>query len=292
MMISFVSYSLTGILLIVLCLRTVPTTLALSGLPAIQQDNGTAVTKQSFHKVLEAVGKTVFRPGGTQATERLHEWSELNHSHKALELASGLGKGGIALALKQKCHVVLTDIDPDRLEAAAKAIQENDNLQNLVSVRRLDMRQMDLAKSDVYDAVLVEASLTHEPLSSKENILKQIHPHCRQILLHEIYMTRDDPTISKTVGETLAIGFHPLTKQGWQDVLQVSGFEISEVETGPIEFLKPSGLLQDEGPLGAAKIGWNLATRKDLRDRVLSTKSVLKAHDKGIGYIIIKAVPK
>ena len=51
-------------------------------------------------------------------------------------------------------------------------------------------------------------------------------------------------------------------------------------------------MLQDEGPAGVAKIAWNLATHKDLRERVVSTKAVIESHADTLGYIALRAIKK
>lgn len=61
---------------------------------------------------------------------------------------------------------------------------------------------------------------------------------------------------------------------------------------GPMRVLNPRSMLQDEGPAGVAKIAWNLATHKDLRERVESTKSVIESHKDTLGYIALRAIKK
>jgi hypothetical protein len=60
-------------------------------------------------------------------------------------------------------------------------------------------------------------------------------------------------------------------------------------------FLRPgcrldTGLLQDEGPLGVLRIGWNLLTNAKLRDRFVATRRVLEDNETAIGYIILHAM--
>jgi hypothetical protein len=69
-------------------------------------------------------------------------------------------------------------------------------------------------------------------------------------------------------------------------ILDECGYKITNLENGPMRVLIPrSSMLQVEGPAGAAKIAWNLATHKDLRERVVSTKAVIESHTDRLGYI-------
>ena len=52
-----------------------------------------ASDRPNFHTVLQRVGKTVLRPGGTDGTRKIHSWSKLNRDGTAIELSTGMGSG-------------------------------------------------------------------------------------------------------------------------------------------------------------------------------------------------------
>jgi hypothetical protein len=246
--------------------------------------------KMSFHQVLERVGKTVFRPGGSAATAVMQDWAEVGPADTVLELCAGLGTGGMALAERRGCHVLLTDIDEERLTKAMERAEQN-GMSGLIKTRRMDLLRDSLPDREHFQAAMVEASLTHFPDVQREKILLGLKDHTDQLLLHEMCLrgTAENDDVSKRAGKALGIGFHPLTDEGWRDLLDRSGFEITHLEAGPLAVLNPKNLLQDEGPLGLAKIAWNLATKPDLRERVVSTRKVL---GNDLGYVILRAVPK
>jgi len=257
----------------------------------------TKTDKLNFHQVLQRVGKTVFRPGGSQATEILHAWAaaDFHPNSVVLELSAGLGTGGMALADQCKCHVVLSDRDTSRLDQAAQMAKER-GLDDLVQVRPLDMRTIDtsLAGDEHYDAVIVEASLTHMPTAVKTKIFADLHAHTKQVLLHEIVVLdgttpEQASAIGREVGSSLGVGFHPLTLAEWSDLLEQNGYQVTHTQCGPLQFLNPIHILQDEGLGGMGKIAWNLATHADLRQRVLSTKQMMESHRDHLGYIILRA---
>jgi predicted O-methyltransferase YrrM len=261
----------------------------------------------SFHIVLERVGKTVFRPGGSEATNTLHAWLMENTGQgedlSVLELATGLGTGGIALAAKSKNnHVWLTDRDESRLEQAQQVANVR-GLGDQIHIQSLDMTKIDDEQKlgvRQFDAAIVEASLTHQPDAVKRKILRDLHKRAKQVLLHEICLRGDGLTdesekakdVKSKVGRALTIGYHPLTIPGWKEVIEECGFEITHIEYGPLRVLNPKNLLQDEGSMGVARIVWNLATHKDLRDRMRETKAVINEYRDTLGYVIMRAVRK
>jgi predicted O-methyltransferase YrrM len=261
----------------------------------------------SFHTVLEIVGKTVFRPGGSEATNTLHGWLMENTGQgedlSVLELAAGLGTGGMALAAKSKnYHVWLTDQDESRLEHAQE-VANGRGLGDQIHIQSLDMTKIDEDQKlgvRQFDAAIVEASLTHQPDAVKRKIIRDLHKRAKQVLLHEMCLRGDGLTdesekakdVKSKVGRALAIGCHPLTIPGWKEVLEECGFEITHIEYGPLRVLNPKNLLQDEGPVGVARIAWNLVTHKDLRDRVRETKAVINEYSDTLGYVIMRAVRK
>ena len=253
-------------------------------------------SRPNFHTVLQRVGKTVLRPGGTQGTKKLHSWCELGPDGTAIELSSGMGRGGVALAKSTGAHVTLTDIDADRLALVSQIACEQGVDLGLLDTMQLNLRNVDKELDDRhFDTAICEASLSHFPTKEKGAILEGLSKHADELLLHEICFRRNDVSpdelqrIKLDMSRSLAIGFHPLTIEGWTKLLDESGYEVKQIESGPIHLLNPAAIFQDEGPMRAAKIAWNIATNEDTRSRVLETRRTLKSHENDLGYILIQA---
>jgi hypothetical protein len=214
-----------------------------------------------------------------------------------VELACGLGNGGLSIAQTHGCHVLLTDLDDSRLELA-KANAEKLGLNHLVDTRRADMLH-DVDKLGAFDCAIIEASLTHFERNKKRDILTGISRHAPGLLIHELCLVdceEDSPNAKKlenNMAKALRIGFFPETREGWEKLLQDAGYQVDHhIETGPLGMLKPVKILKDEGIAGFLKIVGNLVTNSELRARVKSTKKVIKENSKNLRYIIIMASKK
>jgi hypothetical protein len=268
----------------------------------------------NFHKILERVGKTQFRPGGAAATEKLLEWSGLTADDSVLELSGGMGNTGIMFAKSVGCHVLITDLDVGRLELAkAQVQQQKHNLSALVQTKQMDMFDITNSLEEEADGsaipenknthnapahfvcAIAEASLSHYPLEKKREFFQRLAKHTYQYLLHEICFVTEDPELQRSVRldmqRVLKLGFFPETQDTWKRLLQDAGFtNIHEVQVGPIAMLNPINLVRDEGPMGAANILKNIVIHRYLRSRVLATRQMLAKHSpEHLGYIILRA---
>ena len=254
-------------------------------------------SRPNFHTVLQRVGKTVLRPGGTKGTKKLHSWSKLNHDGTAIELSTGVGSGGVALAKATGAHITLTDMDTDRLKMASQMACEQGVDLELIETMQLNMRNIgEELNQRHFDTAIVEASISHYPTNEKRVIIEGLSKHADELLLHEICFRCNDASpkklnqIKQDMSRALAIGFHPLTIQGWTELLDEAGYEVKRIETGPIQILSPATVLQDEGLDRAVKIAWNIATDASIRSRVMETRRTIKSHQHDLGYILIRAV--
>ena len=257
--------------------------------------------KANFHKVLEAAGKTVLRPGGSDASDKLQSWAcdILTKESHVVELACGLGNGGLSIAQTYGCHVLLTDMDESRLELAQQKAKKLD-VNHLVDTQRVDMFH-DMEKLGAFDCAIIEASLTHFERNKKRDILKGLSRHAPVLLIHEVCLVdcqEDSPDakkLEKNMAKALRIGFFPETMKRWEQLVQDAGYQVDHhhhVETGPLGLLKRVNIVKDEGIVGFLKILGTLVANSDLRTRVKSTKKTVQENSKNLRYIIIMASKK
>jgi hypothetical protein len=248
----------------------------------------------NFHKVLEQLGKTVLRPGGTVATKKLLAWANLTPNASLLELSAGLGKTGILFAQETGCRVLITDLDQDRLVKAKDEIQQK-GMSSIVQTMVVNIFEIEksLGKDAHFDCAITEASLTHYPLQKKRQFFQDMAKHVDQFLLHEICFRSGDEKIQDVVKrdmqKALKIGFFPETQESWKRLLEEAGFDVEKMEVGDMAVLNPVAMLKDEGLLGAATIFKNITTQPYLRSRVLATRNIISSHSANMGYIVIRA---
>ena len=259
-----------------------------------KDNDGKNEKEPNFHVIAARIGKTLLRPGGSDATRNAHEQANIQPGDTVLELSAGLGRSGIELAKRYGAKVTLTDIDTTRLEKAKEFATKVD-VSDLVSVQELDMFKIDagLGMDSMFDVAQTEASLTHYPRSRKAKFFEGVAKHANKFILHEVCFKTDDVTrqelTKKDLSKVLNIGFIPETEEMWQQLLSDAGFAIDHVNTGNLALLNPVSLAKDEGILGFAKIVFNIATQPYLRSRMVATKGAIEKHADNLGYITIVA---
>lgn len=265
------------------------------------KDNNKKILKNkpepNFHVIAAQVGKTVLRPGGSDATRIAHEHANIQPGDTVLELSAGLGRSGIELAKRYGAKVTLTDIDTSRLEKA-KEYATKVGVLDKVSTKRLDMFKIDegLGMDTKFDVAQTEASLTHYPRSQKAKFFESIARHSNKFILHEVCLKSDDEArqewAKKDLSKALNIGFMPETPEMWKKLLTDAGYTIDYISTGDLKVLEPASLIKDEGILGLANIVFNVATQPYLRSRVLKAKGAMERQGDDLGYISIVASKK
>lgn len=252
----------------------------------------------NFHVVLQQIGKTVLRPGGSEATKTVQEMANIQAGDTVLELSAGLGKSSIELAQRYGAKVTLTDIDTFRLEKASDRVSKL-GLSSLIEVKQVDMFDIAgaLGPDAKYDVAQTEASLTHFPRSRKAAFLNGVATHTDKFILHEVCFKTNDTKVQeqtkKDMSKVLNIGFIPETTENWQKLLVDAGFTtIDFVSSGDLALLEPMRLIKDEGLMGFAKIAYNVITQPYLLKRMLATRGMISSHSGDLGYVTIVASKK
>jgi len=262
----------------------------------LQKQRMTSIQREPiFHEVAQKMGKTVLRPGGSEATKHIQAMADIRPGDSVLELSAGLGTAGIELAQKYGAKVLITDIDTSRLDKVTDRINTL-GISNLVSVKKVDMFDIDgtLGSKAKFDVAQTEASLTHYPRSRKRQFFKGLANHADKFMLHEIFFKTNDTAsqilAEKDMSKVLNIGFKPETVEIWQQLLIDAGYtNIEHVSTGDLAVLNPISLIKDEGLIGFAKIVFNVATHPYERSRMMAVRNEISKHADDLGYITIVA---
>eukprot|EP00957_Ditylum_brightwellii_P101846 7762259-Ditylum_brightwellii.AAC.1 len=98
--------------------------------------------RPNFRSIMRRAGKTFFRPGGTESTNKLLSWStSLGPGHNVIEIAADMGKSAIAIAKQFGCHVTLLDLDIEQHfeHASGQTARDHDIDLSSVETMELDM---------------------------------------------------------------------------------------------------------------------------------------------------------
>lgn len=246
--------------------------------------------KLQGHWLLARLGKKVLRPGGRKMTEWILDQSRLTDA-RVVELAPGLGITAAEILKRLPSGYVGVDEDEAAVQTTAKVVSG----QGRVVKGKAQSTGLD---DDSADVVIGEAMLTMQGDKGKNAILDEV----RRILapggryaIHELALTPDDlPTSTKdeirvAMSKAIRVNARPLTPAEWRQLLEDHGFEVEQVRIGEMGLLKPSQMLEDEGPAGVARIVVNAIRQPAARRRVLSMRNTFAKHDDSLASIGIVA---
>ena len=72
----------------------------------------------------------------------------------------------------------------------------------------------------------------------------------------------------RSISRTIKVGARPLPLEAWKDLLTDAGLVVEWTGTAPMHLLEPRRLIEDEGPLGAARFWRAMRRTPGARDRV------------------------
>lgn len=250
---------------------------------------------QQGHWVLAAMGKRVLRPGGKELTEKMIEALHITPQDDVVEFAPGLGfTAELALKRSPRSYV---GVEMD--EAAAAELRKTIQGVN----RRIIVG--DAARSGLPDAsadrVYGEAMLTMQSDRQKAEIVREAYRLLRpggRYGIHEMGLAPDSISeeekrnIQRDLSKVIYVNARPLTEAEWTDLLVTEGFEVEHVSTAPMHLLEPARIVDDEGLLRAVKIGFNILTHAEARERILSMRDVFRRHMDHTNAVALVAVKR
>jgi predicted O-methyltransferase YrrM len=243
------------------------------------------------HQVLAAAGKKALRPGGYAATDQLFEWANFQPSETVLELAASFGYSAITLAQRYKVRVVGVEKNPDSI-ARAQANVAAAGLTQQVQIIQGDILHLEQI-SEQFDYVLAEAILTMQSDIGKAKILTGICDRLKpggQFLSHELRVEGiNTDAICSELSTTIRVNAAPLSKDGWITLVQQAGFAVENHNIGPMALLNPVRIAQEEGVPTLLTIAWNMLTRPDIRQRILSMRETFVRYHSDLGYVVLTA---
>ena len=220
------------------------------------------------HLFLAKLGKTVLRPGGKEATNRLLEACQLQEGSHVLEVATNMGTTAIHIAKTYNAQVSGIDINKEAVQKANENIIR-EKVQHLVQIQQGNATQLPFDDA-TFDVVINEAMLTMLPQELKEQALAEYMRVLKpggMLATHDLVVkaaNEENMTDEiQALRQVIIVKAQPLTKQHWQTLFEDAGFQAVDVQTGELHLVSLAGLIRDEGLDGLIRIIENAQKNPD-----------------------------
>lgn len=220
------------------------------------------------HLFLAKLGKTILRPGGKEATNRLLDACQLNENSHVLEVATNMGTTAIHIAKTYNAKVRGIDINKEAVQKANENII-GENVQHLVHIQQGNATQLPF-DDGTFDVVINEAMLTMLPQELKEQALAEYMRVLKPggiLATHDLVVKASSEEILtdeiKALRKVIIVKAQPLSKQNWRNLVEKIGFKPVEVHTGELHLVSLVGLIRDEGIDGLIRIVENARKNSD-----------------------------
>lgn len=235
----FLALSVGNILTVFLCLL-----MQTQGLTSFVPPN-------SLPFVMKQAGKTVFRPGGTDATQQLLHWAGVQANNSTTMIQT------ISPYQNDSQHLPNSSSSILLLEATLTHQPDSMKIQILQSL------------NGTQQLLLHDVCLPNCTADSNTTIIEMI---------------RHDLT------QALGTGFYALSVDEWKELVQQNGYQVMECQQGMLQSMSPKRLIQEEGWRRAVGIVWNLLTHPQWRERVKLARTTMTQYNDSLGYVILRAV--
>ncbi|WP_019775749.1 class I SAM-dependent methyltransferase [Streptococcus sobrinus] len=246
--------------------------------------------KEVGHNFLARLGKKRLRPGGIGATNWLIKEGGFSKDSQVLEVACNQGTTSIELAQTFGCKIIGIDRDRAALDKAKKSVQAA-QLEDLIQLQEGNAMKLPFPDNS-FDIVINEAMLTM--LSEKAKI-KAVKEYYRVLKPGGCILTHDVSFSDKHLEDKLAqlrqtinANVSPLHVDKWQELFKSCGFSQVNYDTGRMTLMSITGMIKDEGLLGACRIFYR-GMKKENRQQFLQMYRFFNKTGKELGYIAVSS---
>lgn len=251
------------------------------------------IAKMPGHWLLARLGKRVLRPGGLNMTEHMVQALGIGSDDAVVEFAPGLGLTARLILSRQPAGYTGIERDPD----AARWVEQRLPSRPSVAVRVGTGSNTGLPDGTA-SVVLGEAMLSMHTTAQKAAIIGEAFRLLRpggRYGLHEMSLVPDDMApeleaeIERSLSSAIHVGARPLGKKEWMTLLEQAGFHVMHTYERPMDLLRPSRLVEDEGLLGALRFLKNVVTDAPARRRVMEMRQTFERYRSNLGAICLVA---
>lgn len=244
--------------------------------------------KEVGHNFLARLGKKRLRPGGITATNWLIKKGRFSRDSQVLEVACNRCTTSIELAQTFGCQIKGIDQDRRALEEARKSIQAA-HLEEFIQVQEGNAMKLPFPDNS-FDIVVNEAMLTMLSEKAKIKAVKEYYRVLKpggRLLTHDVSFSDKHLEDKLTqLRQTINANVSPLHVDKWQELFKSCGFSQVNYHTGKMTLMSITGMIKDEGLLGACRIFYR-GMKKDNRQQFLKMYGFFNKTGKELGYIAV-----
>lgn len=248
--------------------------------------------KMPGHWLLARLGKRVLRPGGIESTRALLDDLAIGFGDRVVEFAPGLGITARLILEKRPTNYIGVERDPDAAQWTSRHLAD-DRIE--VAVGAADSTGLPSGSASV---VLGEAMLSMNTQAQKQRIVAEafrlLCPGGRYGI-HELAIVPDElpcqrkEEINRALSAAIHVGARPLDTLEWTALMEGAGFRVLQTRHVPMDLLRPTRLIEDEGLLGAFRIAGNILRDGAARRRVMAMRRVFEQYRENLGAISLVA---
>ena len=253
----------------------------------------TNIEKMPGYVLLARLGKRVLRPGGRELTREVLGGLNITSADHVVEFAPGLGTTAQLIFRSRPAGYVGVERDEQAAAAFNTRIVDS-RYRCIVSTAQ----NSDLGDGSA-NVVVGEAMLSMQSDDNKKQIIEEAFRILRpggRYGIHELCLkptdldTETQDQVRGDLSRAIRVGARPMTSPDWRALLEEAGFEIRQESTVAQRLLEPRRLIQDEGPLRAAKVVCNVLRSRRARKRVITMRKTFRRHADHLAAIGIVAV--
>jgi hypothetical protein len=256
--------------------------------------SGLDIEKMPGHWVLARLGKRVLRPGGLGLTQTLLKGLAIGADDEVVEFAPGLGVTARMILEHEPRRYVGVERDAKAMQWTARQLPRKPNVSVVVGAAHRTMLLGGSASVVIGEAMLSMNTQEHKRMIAAEAF--RLLRSGGRYGIHELAVVPDrmpaaqKREIDRSLSSVIHVGARPLPAHEWRALLEGVGFRVVAVDYAAMDLLlRLRRLVQDEGALGALRLGMNVLLDHAARRRVLAMRRVFEQYRDNLSAICLIA---
>lgn len=182
-------------------------------------------------------GETWLSTGGKQTTDVVLSRIQIRPGSRVLDMGSGIGGHSFHLAEKYGCKVLGIDLSRNMVAVAEDHLNRRPHLQKLVEFELKDATKLSDLDENSFDVIYSRDTLLH--IEDKVNLFKNFYKWLKpggQVIFTDYGRGDKSDYADEFKAYVAQRQYHLLTVQGYEQIMQVNGFEDIQSEDWTLAF--------------------------------------------------------